>query len=437
MPLLFAFMTFIITMILCLTTGYSILIAMLVGLIAFTIAGRLNGFSYGNLKEMALNGIKESFIVLEIMFLIGFLTAVWRSSGTITFFVYYGISIITPGLFILISFLLCCILSYILGTSFGVAGTLGVILMVLARSGNVNEAIIAGAIISGIYFGDRGSPVSSSAILVASITKTNIYDNVKLMFKTAGIPLILITIVYAVLSVLNPLKTIDTNILKALQTDFNLSFWAILPAVFMLILPLFKIDIVWVFITSILSGFFITITLQDTSVLDTLKCCIIGYQSQNENLAFILNGGGAVSMLSVCGVVLLSSAYSGIFKGTNMLNIIQDSLTLLISKIGRFGSMLICSTLVTCVFCNQTIASMMSRDLLDKPYEIAGGSNSELAIDIENSSIVLCGIIPWAISCSVPLQMLGVGYNALPFAFLLYLIPFYYIFTKKLFFKNE
>lgn len=436
MPLLLAFITFITTMIICLATGHSIIIAMLVGLIAFTVAGHYNGYFYSDLKQMALNGIKESFLVLEIMFLIGFLTAVWRSSGTITFFVYYGISIITPALFIFISFLLCCFLSYILGTSFGVAGTLGVILMVLARSGNVNEAVIAGAIISGIYFGDRVSPVSSSAILVASITKTNLYNNVKLMFKTSAVPLIVITIIYAALSVLNPLKAVDTSILKALQTEFNLSFWVIIPAIFMLILPLFKINIVWVFITSILSGFVITLTVQDMSFLDVLHCCFLGYESDDGKLALILNGGGVISMISVCGVVLLSSAYSGIFKGTNMLDIIQDRLSILINKIGRFPSMLICSTLITCVFCNQTIASMMSRDLLDKPYEISGGNNLELAIDIENSSIVLCGLIPWAISCSVPLQMLEVNYAALPFAFLLYFIPIFYLFTKKIFFRN-
>lgn len=436
MPLLLAFITFITTMIICLATGHSIIIAMLVGLIAFTVAGHYNGYFYRDLKQMALNGIKESFLVLEIMFLIGFLTAVWRSSGTITFFVYYGISIITPALFIFISFLLCCFLSYILGTSFGVAGTLGVILMVLARSGNVNEAVIAGAIISGIYFGDRVSPVSSSAILVASITKTNLYDNVKLMFKTSAVPLIVITMIYAALSVLNPLKAVDTSILKALQTEFNLSFWVIIPAIFMLILPLFKINIVWVFITSIVSGFVITLTVQDMSFLDMLHCCFLGYESDDKKLALILNGGGVISMISVCGVVLLSSAYSGIFKGTNMLDIIQDRLSMLINKIGRFPSMLISSTLITCVFCNQTIASMMSRDLLDKPYEISGGNNLELAIDIENSSIVLCGLIPWAISCSVPLQMLEVNYAALPFAFLLYFIPIFYLFTKKIFFRN-
>ncbi|QHI71185.1 Na+/H+ antiporter NhaC family protein [Aminipila terrae] len=436
MPLLFAFILFVASMVFCLGAGYSILFAMIVGLVAFTIAGHLNSFSYKELTGMAILGVRESFIVLKIMILIGFLTAVWRSSGTITFFVYYGTSIITPALFILISFLLCCFLSYILGTSFGVAGTLGVILMVLARSGNVNESMVAGAVISGIYFGDRNSPVSSSAILVASITQTNIYENVKLMFRTSGIPLILVTAIYAVLSILNPLKTIDTNVLHALHTDFNLSLWTVIPAVFMLILPLFRMNIVWVFITSILSGFLITITVQGITVTDTLKYCILGYQSENFNLGFILNGGGVISMLTVCGVVLLSSAYSGIFKGTDMLAVIQEKLDVLIVKIGRFGSMLITSTLVTCVFCNQTIASMMSRDLLAKPYENSGGTNLELAVDIENSSIVLCGLIPWAISCSVPLQMLGAGYSALLFACLLYIIPLCYIFTKKFHFNR-
>ncbi|WP_312093919.1 hypothetical protein [Aminipila sp.] len=160
MPLLFAFILFIASMIFCLISSCSILIAMLIGLVAFTVAAHLNGFPYEKLIKMAFSGIKESLIVLEIMFLIGFLTAVWRSSGTISFFVYYSIRLITPRLFILFSFILCCVLSYILGTSFGVAGTLGVILMVIAHSGHVNEGMIAGAVICGIYFGARGSPLS-------------------------------------------------------------------------------------------------------------------------------------------------------------------------------------------------------------------------------------------------------------------------------------
>lgn len=435
MALIFAFLIFVASMTFCLVTKISILIAMSVGWITFTVAGHYNGFLYKELNKMAINGIKESFIVLEIMFLIGLITAVWRSAGTITFFVYYGISIITPTLFIITSFLLCCLLSYILGTSFGVAGTLGVIIMVLARSGNVNEAVIAGAVISGVYFGDRASPVSSSAILVANITKTNIYDNVKMMFRTSWIPMIIMITIYTLLSILNPLESINNTVVKALQSDFNISIWVVIPALFMFILPLLKVDIVWVFITSIISGFFITIFVQNMSIMDTIICCITGYEASSIELSRILNGGGIISMLTVCGVVMISSAYSGIFKGTDMLSSLQDKISKISNKIGRFETMLVASTLVTCVFCNQTIASMMSRDLMVKTYEEKKASNTELAMDIENSSIVICGLIPWAISCSVPLSMLGVGYSALPYAFLLYGIPLGYIFTKKFVFK--
>lgn len=109
----------------------------------------------------------KSMIVLRILFFIGLLTGLWRSCGTIAFFIYHGIRVITPSLFILVAFLLTVLLSYALGTSFGVASTAGVVLMALARSGGVSEAVTAGVILSGIYFGDRGAPTSSCASLVA------------------------------------------------------------------------------------------------------------------------------------------------------------------------------------------------------------------------------------------------------------------------------
>lgn len=90
---------------------------------------------------MGYEGGKDSFIVIEVMCIIGFVTAAWRVSGTITVFVYYGMRIITPSLFLIIAFLLSCLLSYALGTSFGVAGTVGVIFMTLARSGGVDPVI--------------------------------------------------------------------------------------------------------------------------------------------------------------------------------------------------------------------------------------------------------------------------------------------------------
>lgn len=437
MPLIAALGVFIASMIFCLVSGQTILISMMIGWIAFAVAGHKNGFEYKELNKMAAVGIKESLIVVEIMFLIGFITAIWRSAGTIAFFVYYGIQILTPSLFIITAFLLCCFLSYILGTSFGVAGTLGVIIMAIARSGGVNEAITAGAIMSGVYFGDRASPVSSSAILVAAVTKTDLYNNVKLMFKTAALPLTLIVLAYGALSVQNPLSSIDKTVVNALETTFDLNLWTIIPALFMLILPLLKVDIVWVFVTSVLSGAVVTLAVQDMPLGEFAACCIRGFEAKNAALGNILDGGGVISMIEVCGVVMISSAYSGIFNGTEMLKSLQDKIFVLCDKVGRFGAMVVISTAVTAVFCNQTIATIMSRDLMEKPYEQGGASNSELAIDIENSSIIICGLIPWAISCSVPLNMLGAGFNALVYAFLLYVIPLCYVFTKKRTFGNK
>jgi len=103
---------------------------------------------------------------MAILLLIGVLTGSWRSSGTIVTFVYYGIRLIWPHLFLIVIFLLTCLMSYALGTSFGVAGTAGVIFMTLARSGNVDPTIAAGVVLSGIYFGDRTSPASSTAFTI-------------------------------------------------------------------------------------------------------------------------------------------------------------------------------------------------------------------------------------------------------------------------------
>lgn len=390
------------------------------------------GFSFSQTGKMALKGAKDSLSVIRVLLLIGLLTGLWRAAGTIAFFVYYGIQIITPSMFIIIAFLLSCLLSYALGTSFGVAGTVGVIFMALARSGDVSELITAGAIMSGVYFGDRGSPVSSSANLVAAVTRTNLYGNVKRMTKTGILPLALSTGIYLVFSIREPISQVDDTIFSALQSAFTINLWLALPAVLMLVLPLFKVGVMLAMSASILSAAAVSLFVQGNSFAETLRFGILGFTAKSSLLDTVLGGGGMVSMAEVCGIVLLSCSYSGIFSGTEMLEGIQCLLEKLMSRIGKFGAMLVTGLAATGVFCNQTIAIIMCSDLLAKPYEKQGAGREELAIDIENSVIVLAGLVPWAIACSVPLGMLGVGIGALPYSVLLYMIPLCHIVTKKI-----
>lgn len=430
MNLVASFSVFILAMIGCIFTGHTMVIALFVGLIVFSLTGYHKGYAVRELTQMGIGGLKDALVVVEVMFVIGFITAVWRASGTIAFFVYYGIKIITPNLFILITFGLCCLLSYALGTSFGVAGTVGVIFMTLARSGDVSEVATAAAVMSGIYFGDRGSPVSSSAILVAAVTKTDLLTNVKMMMRTGIVPLVLCMVLYGIMSWMNPIHNVDQSFLNTLQEEFIISWWCIIPAVFMLILPLFKVQVLHAMLISIASGVMLSLFVQHMDVVTLIKAMVFGYES-NGSLGEIINGGGMLSMIEVVFIVGLSCTYSGIFAGTDMLGGIQDKLKPMMQKIGRFGTMVVVSFATLMLFCNQTIASMMCNDILGKPYEEAGASKDELAMDIENSVIVLSATVPWVLACSVPLNFMQVGYEVVPFSFFLFLIPICYGIQKK------
>jgi NhaC family Na+:H+ antiporter len=118
--------------------------------------------------------------------------------------------LITPGSFILLTFALCSLLSYAIGTSFGVAGTMGVIFMAIARSGGANEILTAGAVMSGIYFGDCCSPAASSMALTAAMCRTDAYAHSRRLLKANLLPMGLCVVLYGALSPLFPLGSVDT-----------------------------------------------------------------------------------------------------------------------------------------------------------------------------------------------------------------------------------
>ncbi len=149
--------------------GWSLSWGLALGLVCFTLVGLRRGLSLRALVRMAGEGARTSLVVLRILVLIGFLTALWRASGTIAFFVHTGLEWMHPSAFYLAAFLLASALSMAFGSSFGVAGTAGVILAAIARSGGASLAVTGGAVLSGAYLGERLSPASSSAALTAAL----------------------------------------------------------------------------------------------------------------------------------------------------------------------------------------------------------------------------------------------------------------------------
>ena len=423
MELLLCFALFVAAMALSLSCGVTMLLPLIVGLLAFGALALRRGFSLRAILGMVGRGMWSSRMVAVIMLLIGCLTSLWRQSGTIAYFTYYGVRLIPPQAFILAAFLLSALMSYALGTSFGVAATIGVILMTIARASGVSTVIAGGAILSGVYFGDRGSPAASSASLVANETGTDASQNFKRMMPSALLPLGLCVLIYAALSLWNRPGAVDSTLLARFQGEFALSLWCLLPTVLLLALAFAGMKIRNVMAIDIVVSLVLTLLLQKTSLADALRMMLLGYVPADPELAAILSGGGVKSMLEIVGILLLSSGCSGIFEGTKMLSGVEGALRRLCGRIGRFPAMVLTSIAMACVFCNQTIGIIMCRQCMGGNYPDTAQGRIDLMLDIENSVVTLSGLVPWCIACSVPMGMLGIDVRSLPFACFLYLIP--------------
>ena len=424
---LLCFGLFLCAMVACLITGQSFLWALLLGLALFAVHGHKQGHSLRAMWDMAWSEGRRVLIVLRIFVFIGAITALWRASGTIVFFIYYGVQAISPRLFVLVAFLLTALISYALGTSLGVVGTAGIVLMALARSGGVSEAVTAGAVLSGAYFGDRCSPASSSAALVAAETETKLYDNLRNMFRTGALPVILTIAVYAVLSVRHPITAVDEGLLQALRESAVISLWALLPAVIMLALPLLKVPVLVSIGLSVAAAGALSVFVQGMSLWDMLKTAVLGYYPAAGQLKDILSGGGIVSMISPALLVFTTGLLAGLLDGIGVLKGATGLVEKLAGRCGRFAASAAVSLGAGMIFCNQSVVIVMGNQLLHRSYT----DRNEQAVDMENSGIVLSALIPWNIACSIPLVMLGVSERAIPYAVLLYMIPLVYGLTKK------
>lgn len=407
---------------------------LLISLLLFAYLGSRKGFSVREIASMAFTGAKKALIVLRIFVLIGAITGIWMASGTVPAIVYYGIHYMNPDYFILFTFLICAGVSFLLGTSFGTVGTVGIALMLMAKTGQVSLSVTAGAIMAGAYFGDRASPMSSSANLVAHLTQTELYENIKDMFKTAAMPLMLSLLAYLYLSGTNPIDSSSSSLLAEIQKAFSISWIVLLPAFAVLLLALFRVNVRKSMLVSIILAAVIAYGVQGYDFESILRYICLGFKmDQSGPLEKIIAGGGIISMWKAAVVVTSSSAMAGIFEGTKLLIQLEELILKAKGRFNQFLSTAAVSILTASIGCNQSIAIILTEQLMRRSYERETKKKNQLAIDIENTGVVFAALIPWNIAAFVPTSTLGVNpYSYLPFAIYLYLIPIFQLITIKI-----
>ena len=420
-----AILLFSLSLIFCLLLKLSVVYALIIGYMIFVIYGLIKGHNLIVLIKKSFEGVLTVKNILLVFILIGMITALWRASGTIAYIVYMGSKLISPSILILLTFLLCSILSVLIGTSLGTAATMGVICASIGKAMGVNPYYIGGAVLSGIYFGDRCSPMSTSALLIAELTKTNLYTNIKLMIKTSVIPFIVTCLFYLLLGFKSTVSNISVDVTEIFKQNYNLNTIVIIPAILIILLSLLKINVKKTMLVSIVISFIIAMFIQRDSIVTLINYCIFGYHHTNERLNLMMKGGGILSMVNVSLIVGISSSYSGIFKETKMLVSLKKHLKDFSKKTSSYFVIFLSSIISGAIACNQSLGTILTNELCGELVE-----KQKMAIILENTVILLVGLIPWNIAMDVPLKTLDVGIMSGLFAFYLYFLPLWNLFLN-------
>ena len=408
---------FSLSLIFCLLLKYSVIYALIVGYIIFVTYGLIKGHDLKVLIKKSFEGVLTVKNILLVFILIGMITALWRASGTIAFIVYMGSKLISPSILILLTFLLCSILSFLIGTSLGTAATTGVICVSIGKAMGINPYYLGGAVLSGIYFGDRCSPMSTSALLITELTKTDLYKNIKLMLKTSIIPFITSCLFYLFLGLKSSTSPVSIDATNIFKENYNLNIVVIVPAILIIILSLLKVNVKKTMLVSIVISFIIAMFFQKESVTSLVNYCVYGFHHSNEKLNLIMKGGGILSMLNVGLIVAISSSYSGIFKETKMLVLMKKYLKEFSEKTSNYFVIFLSSIISGAIACNQSLGIILTYELCEELED-----KQNMAIILENTIVLLVGLIPWNIAMAVPLKTIDIGLMSGLFAFYLYFL---------------
>lgn len=406
-------------LIVCVISDLSILYALLAGLFIFSLCAFKMGHGAKEIFLMMLGGVKTARKVILNLVMIGMLTALWRAAGTIPAIICYASELVHPKTVVLMSFLLNCGVSMLTGTAFGTSATMGVISMTMGLAMGADPVLLGGAILSGAYFGDRASPMSTSALLISELTETNVFTNIRGMLRRSLAPFIACCLVYTIAGIFLHAGGDVPEFTGLFSRELRIHWLCLIPALLVIVMSLFKIRVQLTMTASIVSAAILCAALQRDGANTILSCILTGFHAQDAELAALLDGGGVSSMLRCIAIIIISSTYSGIFSGTGLLDGIRRHIGSLGSRAGSFTAVLAASVMTSVISCNQTLAIMLTHQLCCE----ADSDRRRLALCMEDTVIVIAALVPWSVACALPLDSVGAPAASLLAAGFLYLLP--------------
>ncbi len=395
-----------------------VIIALTVSIVYVGILGRFNGVTLSGLIEGMQKGVSEALVGLLFFPLVGAIIGSWIIGGTIPALVYYGLNVLNPRFFLITSFLICSMLSLLIGTSWGTVGTVGLAIVGVAISSNLSIPIgvVAGSIISGAWFGDKMSPISDSTVLSATSAETDVYNHIRGMAYTTIPAFLISTVIFGIINFFyagNATLNYDAiyPIQETLAANFKINILVFLPPVVLVVLCVMRTHAFISLLGAITAGAFCSVAVQGNSLMDTMSAIMNGVHMETAiaEVNTLVNRGGMNSMMSSMFLCLVAVCMGGTLTKTQFLHVIIEN----VAKYLRSNVALVFTTMVSCVLSNMMFADnylsmILNGNLYRDLYDQRGLDRSMLSRTIEETATMTVPMIPWTPAAAFLTGTLGV-----------------------------
>ncbi len=407
------------------------------GIIA-SIVGFYNKVSINIMISEIWENLKSVFIPIMILLLVGALAGTWLVSGIIPAMVYYGLKVLSPEIFLPASVIIAALISIATGSSWTTSATVGIALIGIGSALGISTGMIAGAVISGAYFGDKMSPLSDTTNLAPAMAGTDLFTHIRYMSLTT-VPTIIITlIVFSIISFTSDTTgTADlSNLLNTIDTTFYISPWLfIVPGVVIALILLKTKPLIALGTGVTLAAVFAFIfqpeilkSISSSSLKSIINAVFVDTEivTDNEKLNELFTAGGMKGMLWTIYLIISAMVFGGVMDAIGALARITKELLKLANTI--FG--LFASTVVSCLGLNaiasdQYLAIVIPGKMFKKAYEDRGLAPENLSRTLEDSGTVTSVLIPWNTCGAYQSGVLGVGvFEYFGYAIFNWLSPF-------------
>lgn len=401
---------------------YTNQIILLLGGAAAAIVGLFNKVSVKPMIKEIWENLQSVFVPIMILFLVGALAGTWLVSGVIPAMVYYGLQVLSPAIFLPASVIICAIISIATGSSWTTSATVGIALIGIGSALGISPGMIAGAVISGAYFGDKMSPLSDTTNLAPAMAGTDLFTHIRYMTFTT-VPTVIITLIaFGIMS-----ATIETTgsadisgLLTSIEGTFNITPMLFIVPLVVIVLILFKTKPLIALVTGVIIAAIFAFIFQsnvlnglaDSNFTAIIKSILTDTQitTDNDKLNDLFSAGGMQGMLWTILLICCAMVFGGIMDAIGALSRLTKALLKLATTVfGLFASTVISCLGLNAIASDQYLALVIPGKMFKKAYEDKGLAPENLSRTLEDSGTVTSVLIPWNTCGAYQSGVLGVG----------------------------